>query len=295
MSVYDAVLGVREATPFEIKYDDPSHRYWIAPQRASVYEVPSITTILDATTQKGGLPWWGMRVGLASAIAAMGEVAWAEIANANTPAEIIDPAKITDPARAYFTKNDRKREKPRSMVECLTVDKKRSVNHIKEEAGDRGTAIHKVLEDLGADIMPSVTDFPPEHRGWVAAVMQWWLDQEPEIEEMEVITGSHRYGFAGRFDLICRYPDGQRVLTDLKTSKGVYVSHLVQLAGYRLGYRELQGREVDRMEVLHARPDGGYTLVPALTVDDDFLGHLAHMRLQDDLLARHTHVPGLST
>jgi hypothetical protein len=264
-----------EPAPIEVRYEDTEHRYWLRGGTLTDpgwVEVPSVTTALGAMSSKDALPWWAMRVGMAAVVEMMRHVSWAEIANAHEPAEIISPTKI--PAeRQVFSARDFKRERPKSRIEAWAVDAKRTTNHISDEAAERGESIHKIPEDLALGLMPDVNRFPVEHRGWVAGVMQWWLDQEPSFLLNEVIVGSTRHRYAGRFDMIVYYEHrDQVVLTDLKTSKGVYKSHLRQLPLYLHGFEEMglrlpepfAGRSIDALEVLHVTEDGRYALVPSL-------------------------------
>jgi predicted RecB family nuclease len=98
------------------------------------------------------------------------------------------------------------------------------------------------------------------------------------VVEQEMMVGSKEWGFAGRFDLLY-YQNGQLVLGDLKTSKTVQPTHLVQLAAYRLALAEC-GYEypVERMEVIWAKPDGSYQVVESKALAGDFLNILAAYR-----------------
>ena len=249
--------------PISVRYEDEKHAYMLNTEEGGFEPCPGVTTILGETEPKDALGWWGMRVGMAAAVRMMREVSWAQVANCADPAHIVDVALLTAEEQ-YFSKSDRRKEKPKSMIEKWTVDNKVSVNHLKDEAADRGTSVHAVLEALALDRVPSIDEFPVEQHGWVAGVNQWWLDQDPEILESELIVGSRLHWFAGRFDAIVRYPDGRRVLLDLKTSKWVYRSHAKQLAMYELAHLEMGGEPVDAKEVLQVSRDGSYQLVQSL-------------------------------
>ena len=246
--------------PIDIRYDDEKHKYWI-----DGVEVPSVSKILDETQSKPALPWWGMRVGMAAVVQMLGTTPWAEIANANSPKSIIAGIPDVVAGEVAIPAGKGARAKLRTLVEDLAVKNALTTNHVKEEAGDRGTAAHLVLEHLAVGEMPSIKEVPQEHRGWISAVANWWLDQEPEFVATEVIVGSREHQFAGRFDIIIRRKDGEGRLcrTDLKTSKSVYLSHLIQLGLYDVAHTEMGGETADCEEhmVLHARPDGTYTEV----------------------------------
>lgn len=224
-----------------ITYDDAKHAYTL-----DGVKVPGVTTILDECTAKPALPWWGMRVGLAGfarLMAAKNSAGWAELATANTYEEIVTGEPHPD--RQYFGVNDKKGKKPKTLVEKLIIEQKLSTNHVKEEAGERGTFIHNAAEQLGLGMpVADVRDMiPDEHEGYAAGLFDWWLDHEPEFLEQEIIVGSRAHQYCGRFDCVVRYHagphKGQVVLADFKTSKRVYFSHLVQLDAYDLAYEEM--------------------------------------------------------
>ena len=272
-------------TPIEIRYDDDKHKYWIDGE-----EVVSVSQILDRTSAKDALPWWGMRVGMASIVTALATTGWAEIANANTPKEIIEgvPAQGSE----YFGKNDQARKKPKTLVEALALDNRVTTNHIKEDAGARGTNVHAAMEAFAVGKMPDAEEFPVDQRGYVQALAQWWLDHEPEFLENEVIVGSRIWRYAGRFDTVVRYQagphKGKRVLADLKTSKSVYLSHLKQLVGYKIAYLEMgAGDPFDELQVVHADKHGNYNIVPSSCSDESFTA--AAMLYHADCAAKDAH------
>lgn len=276
--------------PITIKYDDASHAYAMNVEGGGYQPCPGVTTILGETEPKDALGWWGMRVGFAAVVRMMQDVSWAEIANCGEPAHIVSPHLLPEGDR-YYSKGDRKKLKPKSFIEAWTVDHKASVNHLKEDAADRGTAIHKVLEDLALDVMPSVEDFPAEQRGWVAGVIQWWLDQEPTIVESELIVGSREHWFAGRFDLVIEDQQGRRGLIDLKTSKSVYKSHVKQLAMYELAYVEMGGEPFDFKQVLQVSDQGVYQLVDSLYTPELVIPTLAMYHADQRAEALHARLP----
>lgn len=61
-----------------------------------------------------------------------------------------------------------------------------------------------------------------------------------EVVQTEMVLHGERYG--GTLDLLCRNKNtGDFLLFDFKTSKSVYESHLIQLAGYTMLLEELHG------------------------------------------------------
>jgi hypothetical protein len=280
--------------PIEIQYNDRFHSY-----RVDGRSVPSVTEVIDDT---GGavhaLTWWGMRIGMAGAVRAMGAhdgIAWAELASANTPAEIIRPSLI-EPARQHFRRGDRKKLKPKSRIEVWVQDHQLTPNDIKEEEGLKGTEVHWLLEQLGAGDVPDLDALPEERRGYGRGLYQWYLDLDPVFHEQEMIVGSRRHGYAGRFDALLTYGRGTRKkLTDLKTSTAVRLSYGVQLSAYKQARIETLGidpedpeEEVD-LEVLWVDAQGRYMLVPFYDGFPVFERALGLWRARQDYLAIHNH------
>jgi hypothetical protein len=158
----------------------------------------------------------------------------------------------------------------------------------RQQAADRGNAVHDALERLAQDDrVPNPADYPPEERGHVESLLRWYLWARPEFEAVEVVVGSRKHRFAGRYDIRCRIPwaklgvpvggvgpqtvgmeplgPGARalVMVDLKTSKGVYPdSHFPQLAGYEIASVEMGFAPTDAQYVLRTSPDGAFKLEP---------------------------------
>jgi hypothetical protein len=116
--------------PKTIKFDTDKHEYVVDGEK-----VPGVTTIIGKTMPKDALTWWGMRVGIASVIRLLREhdLSWPVLQSID-PDHVIDPLKIP-PGEGHFTKSDRKRQKPRTLVEVMVVDNKLSTNHIRDQRG----------------------------------------------------------------------------------------------------------------------------------------------------------------
>lgn len=162
---------------------------------------------------------------------------------------------------------------PEMVEELLKRSRLRHTDQWDDKA-DLGTLVHTVLESLCANTVPTLSDFDTDVQPYVRAVCGWYADNDPHVLDTEFLVASREYKFAGRFDLLYEQ-NGQRVLADLKTSKAVYPSHLIQLAGYSLALEECGYAPVDRMEVIWAKPDGSYKVVDSKATHRDFLNHLA--------------------
>lgn len=266
-------------TPPIIKYDDDKHAYWI-----DGIPTPSVSKILEDTTPKPALPWWGMRVGLAAVVQLLqeSEISYAELMTEHY-AEIL--SGIPAPERTMMRKG-----KAKTRLEAAVIENKLTTNHVKEDAGERGTLIHNAVERIGThDEIPSMDDYPPELRGYIRAIARWWMEQEPELHRQEVIVGSRIHGFAGRFDLDASYDQYGRALTDFKTSKAIYSSHHEQLRLYEIGDNELGGPDFDDLVVVRLGVDGSYEMESSRHISPDTVKHavaLSHERAYDKYRAK---------
>lgn len=156
----------------------------------------------------------------------------------------------------------------------------------RDDAGDRGTAVHKTLEAIIRG-EPVPDDLQTEDELACAIAAESFLEGwKPLGAEVTVFSRTHEY--AGTFDLLAedmagRYsPAGTRWILDWKTSKGVYPSMAVQQAAYHhaeyavirkmvIGDPEdehWRGQLVEwgphragRLGIVHVQPDGA-TLHP---------------------------------
>jgi hypothetical protein len=97
----------------------------------------------------------------------------------------------------------------------------------RDKAAARGTAVHeaaaagKALTDVGPDIAPHLRQY-----------LDWREKSQVEILASEFQVWNPTVGYAGTCDLLGRFPDGSIWVVDLKTGKGVYGEHALQLMAY---------------------------------------------------------------
>ncbi len=243
--------------------------YYAKPRRyytVDGIEVPSVTTVLEVL-DKPALPWWGMTVGI-DAVRNLVEMNVLTVGNDGTKrglfqegGHLLDSSELTELVKKF----------------------KLTTNHVKSAAGDRGTGVHNALEAWAAiGKIPEPSEFPWEEQGYVTGLANFLRDAEPaglKPEMIEVTVASKIHGFAGRFDLLAvnegdmrvvtkvypKWPDkftvvpaGSRLLIDLKTSKDVYPTHLLQLEAYEQGLHECGYGGTSARAVLHVTKDGRY-------------------------------------
>ncbi len=136
-------------------------------------------------------------------------------------------------------------------------------DRISREAAERGTAVHRLCEDLDAHRLAFCPDdlepFVTAYRGWrdrhVAEVV---------ASERVVVHARHRY--AGQLDRVYRLTDGTLALADLKTSKSRDGTWPLQLAAYASALAEM-GEPVTRRMVVHL-PSNRLGVVEAIDYPD---------------------------
>lgn len=263
-----------------IGYDDATHKYTVDGE-----VVPSVTQILDKVLPKPALAWWSFRIGMGASIKLLqdGHMTYPEAIAGHVFQEVVNglPLQLD---RAVVSQDAKGKEKWRTIVEDLAMKHKLHPNAIRDTAATRGTSIHDALAAITLGDMPKVADYPPEDRPFITGMIRWWLDQEPEFVHVEQIVASKTHGYAGRFDLMLRYPgsDGL-VLADLKTGKAVRPdSHFRQLKAYELAWIEMGYEPPVRLEVLHVGPDGEYAQHRAAVSDESWLATVAQFRAMKD-------------
>ncbi len=290
-------------TGWQIRYEDKSHKYWVRANEESEWiDVEfSMSAVADCLAKE--LTWWGMQVGCQGVatlieqrfivpsadgrIAVMGETQW----------EIPD----------------------RFNLEARLKAQKLTTNDVRDLAGKRGNSVHASLERWVADgTFPKVEFFPIEEQGYVRGLLAFLTDLSKGLKskpESEIMVASLEHKVAGRYDLEAvlhdvelvvkpatptwvepellqegkkNHPSAKpaqrkvfdgRTLFDLKTSKGVYLSHKIQMTGYE-GCRVECGLPPTKQQlVIRVGADGTYQAVECDTTWDEFLLVLAVARL----------------
>lgn len=322
MSDAERSVAFTATTPsgIEIQFEaEPKRLYRIRPSSEGIdvepewREVVSVTTALEIL-DKPALPWWGMRVGVEGMIelvkrgmVVLTQTPEGEPALAAPEGWVPEgaAAKDCDPlgfgAVWQYARSD--------LIEPILTNQRLTVNHVKSEAGDRGTNVHTALEGWIKDrTVPEPSFFPAEQQGYVRGLRAFLEDLgEVKTAEAEVMVGSVEHGFAGRYDLEAvmykanlvtkvASPTGKvpeerivvdgRTLIDLKTSKGVYVSHFLQLAAYEGARLECGYQPTKQQMVVRVGADGTYEVKVSPCVFDDYLAVLYVYGVLQDIKSR---------
>lgn len=138
-------------------------------------------------------------------------------------------------------------------------------------AGRIGTAVHRYVElydtngpddaDANREVLAASLDNAAAElsfRNCLGGFRQYCSERAPLHRlASEGMVASVAYQYAGTFDRLGARK-GRIVLSDFKTSKGIYFSHLVQLGAYSLAIKEWLGIKVQEFEVLRFGKDGTF-------------------------------------
>jgi hypothetical protein len=143
-----------------------------------------------------------------------------------------------------------------------------------EAAASTGTAIHEACEKLmkGKEINLTI-EFPEKRqKKMLVGFVNWFAKYQPKIIKgmhPELILAS-QHGYAGTLDLPVVIND-KPYIVDIKTSKGIYDSHKLQLAAYRQAFGEMFHMDAE-IAILHLNPltKTGYSFYETdrLTIED---------------------------
>jgi hypothetical protein len=143
----------------------------------------------------------------------------------------------------------------------------------RDEAADRGTAVHLAFETLGRGEPLRLSTYPAEWRGWMQGVARAWLALNPTVRESEQIVCHREHGYAGRFDLFA--DAGGPALIDYKSGKGkVYDKAHYQTRLYEMARRACGMEPADRIVIVGVDNDGGFQLVECEATEEDALALL---------------------
>jgi hypothetical protein len=155
---------------------------------------------------------------------------------------------------------------------------------------------HRVVEALQKGTEPLELD------PWTRGAFDFWTEVGAKLLDAERMIGSMHHGFAGRFDLLCLFPDGIDLphckadpgtvgRLDLKTKtewkrdkKGIpyppWPENYAQLELYELAAQECGYQTSDFRAVLNVGPEGEWELYwsPANVGDAKILIDLYHAR-----------------
>jgi len=99
------------------------------------------------------------------------------------------------------------------------------------EERDRKAALGKAVHEA-AEANKALTEVGPDIAPFLRQDHDWRQQSRADIVLVERQVWNLTVGYAGTFDRIVRFPDGSLWIVDLKTGKGAYGEHALQLMAY---------------------------------------------------------------
>lgn len=134
-----------------------------------------------------------------------------------------------------------------------------------QEAADIGSILHEYAEhyeqtafDIPLELTQTINAHPDKTKieNCIHKFQAWKAENKDEIIGHENIIGSAKYKYAGKYDRLAKR--GKHiVLSDFKTSSGIYVEQFVQLAAYKIMLKEWSNIDVDVIEILRFGKERG--------------------------------------
>jgi hypothetical protein len=131
----------------------------------------------------------------------------------------------------------------------------KDADEIRDEAGRRGSVVHKLTEFYDAGYEVSLIN----PQGQIEYKLNEWAMFERYVEfrsrfqfvtdSIELNIISKELGYAGTIDRIIDM-DGEKILLDIKTSNAIYPSYWLQLAAYRSLLMNKAGIRVNKVAIL---------------------------------------------
>lgn len=286
MSAPTKQVGFSTVTPsgIEVYYQaEPKRLYRIRrtePETGEWIEVPSVTTVLDVL-HKPALTWWGQTVGVSGVLSLIERGLFRQAVS-----------QADEPVFAVAV-NGLWQEANEQTIKDALVQQKLTVNHVRDKAGARGNSVHGALEDwVEKGTIPDPQFYPEAEQGYITGLAKFLADVKrgarAKTPQSEVTVGSLKHRFAGRYDLRMAISKSMLVVSsakgktdefaageylwDLKTSKGFYDTHFLQLEAYEAasiecGYKPTKGRVVVRVDA-----SGTYEVQLSKYTFDQYLG-----------------------
>lgn len=130
-----------------------------------------------------------------------------------------------------------------SELEALLQQAKTAHRKISKEATDIGSLVHKFAESVLVDRRAAMPSDPQAAKG-AAAFLDWLHSHQIEPIDVERMVFSKRWYYAGTCDLYGRI-DNDLCVLDFKTSSGLYLEMLLQLAAYAVALEEELSERID--------------------------------------------------
>lgn len=132
----------------------------------------------------------------------------------------------------------------------------------KEEAGKKGTDVHKEIENLVAELIASNNGvFKGDETSEIPQIQKfidWAKENKVKFFESEKHVFSESLWIGGILDMVIEL-DGKKLIADVKTSSGIYNEAFFQMGAYDLCLEEM-GEKIDGYLVINLKKTGEFDL-----------------------------------
>lgn len=138
-------------------------------------------------------------------------------------------------------------------------------NEKRDAEASLGSEVHKFAEEyalwkLGKGEEPKIETEDERTLNGIYAFLNWLSQNNVEFIEAERVVYSKKYNYVGTADAIA-IVNGQKVLIDYKTGKGVYNSAYYQTMAYKMAYEEETKEKLKDCLILHfGKEDGQFSV-----------------------------------
>jgi hypothetical protein len=132
----------------------------------------------------------------------------------------------------------------------------------KEEAASIGTQVHDWAERFSiaktsGEQMPEIQDdFDDRVVMGINAFLDWYKEHDIKFIESERLVYSKTFNYCGLADAIVEI-NGEKILIDYKTAKGIYTDMYYQVAAYVEAYNEENEDKIKKAIIVHFNKETG--------------------------------------
>jgi hypothetical protein len=164
----------------------------------------------------------------------------------------------------------RERVRDKNVVKEVSRWLRSAATEERDSAAELGTAVH----DAATNMVP-IVGVDPDVRPYLLQFYDWMAESKATVLATERQVWNLTIGYAGTFDLLVKFPDGSIAVVDIKTGRGTYPDHVLQLHSYALaefvGEDDIEDaratgwlHQANTMALLHLHEDGWtWQVIPA--------------------------------
>lgn len=124
-----------------------------------------------------------------------------------------------------------------------------------KDAQERGTAVHKLVEDY-VPTKEYLETIDPKYKGYLRGYKDFLYENNATIIKDTKTFFCDCHHLAGTLDEYIEYADGSKAIIDIKTGKDIYIEAFLQASAYR-HLCLVNGIKIDKVGILQLTETGG--------------------------------------